>query len=162
MSRFKRLLGYGFALLLVMTAVDLWRSRDLPASAEVLDGLITLEGQAVDLAAQSQNEPVLLYVWASWCGVCRLVSPMVNMVPGPVMSIAIASGSQQKVRAYVQEKGYDFPVINDEHNRLASHLGIGVTPTLMVVHKGELRMATTGFTTLPGMMLRRWLVQSGA
>lgn len=158
MSRLKRLLGYALLMFMVMTAVDLWRSRDLPASAEVLGTLTTLDGNTVDLAAQSRQEPVLLYVWASWCGVCRLVSPMVNLVPGTVMSIAIASGSDQKVAAYMAGKGHDFEVINDADNRLARRLGIGVTPTLMVVHQGELKLATTGFTTLPGMLLRRWLV----
>ncbi len=161
MSWLKRLLGYALVLLVVMTAVDLWRSRSLPASADALDGLVTLQGKPVSLATQSQHEPVLLYVWASWCGVCRLVSPMVDLVPGRVMSIAIASGSREKVQAYMNDKGYDFPVINDENNRLARALGIGVTPTLMIVHKGELKLATTGFTTLPGMILRRWLVQFG-
>ncbi|WMC09739.1 redoxin family protein [Oceanimonas pelagia] len=161
MSRLKRLLGYGLMLLLVMTAVDLWRSRDLPASAEGLGELVTLDGKRVDLVAHSHNEPVLLYVWASWCGVCRLVSPMVDLVPGAVMTMAIASGSDQKVAAYLKDKGHDFAVINDENNRLARRLNIGVTPTLMVVHRGELKLATTGFTTLPGMMLRRWLVQIG-
>ncbi|WP_116473747.1 protein disulfide oxidoreductase [Zobellella maritima] len=157
----RRLLGYGLLVLMVMTAVDLWRSRDLPASADVLGELITLEGQSVDLADQSQKEPVLLYVWASWCGVCRFVSPMVDLVPGPVMSIAIASGDDRRVAAYMQARGHDFEVINDADNRLARTLGIGVTPTLMVVHKGQLKLATTGFTTLPGMMLRRWLVRLG-
>ncbi|NHI02183.1 protein disulfide oxidoreductase [Oceanimonas sp. MB9] len=161
MSRIKRLLGYGVMLLLVMTAVDLWRSRDLPASAGALSQLVTLKGEPVDLVAQSHHEPVLLYVWASWCGVCRVVSPMVDMVPGPVMSIAIASGSDQKVAAYMKDKGHDFEVINDTDNRLARALGIGVTPTLMVVHRGELKLATTGFTTLPGMILRRWLAELG-
>ena len=161
MKWLKGLLGYGLVLMLVMTAVDLWRSRDLPASADVLSQLVTLKGEPVDLVAQSHREPVLLYVWASWCGVCRFVSPMVDMVPGPVVSIAIASGSDQKVAAYMKDKGHDFAVVNDADNRLARQLGIGVTPTLMVVDKGELKLATTGFTTLPGMLLRRWVVQIG-
>ncbi|MDP5292651.1 protein disulfide oxidoreductase [Oceanimonas sp. CHS3-5] len=158
MRSLTRWLGYGLVGLVLMTAVDLWRSRDLPASAGILGEQITLKGQAVDLAAQSHSEPVLLYVWASWCGICRLVSPMVNLVPGPVMSIAIASGSDARVTAYMRGKGYDFAVINDADNRLARSLSIGVTPTLMVVHQGELKLATTGFTTLPGMLLRRWLI----
>lgn len=154
MKWLKNVLGYGLVLLVMMTAVDLWRSRDLPASAEGLGEVVTLEGTPVDLLALSQEQPVLLYIWASWCGVCRFVSPMVDMVPGPVMSIAIASGDDRRLAAYMQAKGYDFEVINDSDNRLARTLGIGVTPTLMVVHKGQLKLATTGFTTLPGMYLR--------
>ncbi|MBR9858993.1 MAG: protein disulfide oxidoreductase, partial [Gammaproteobacteria bacterium] len=143
----------------VVTAVDLWRSRDLPAEVAALGSMSTLNGDIINLDAMSRDQPVLVYVWASWCGVCRVVSPMVDMVGAPVVSIAIASGPNARVTGYVREKGYDFTVVNDEDNRLAQTLGINVTPTLMVAHNGELRFATTGITTLPGIYARLWLAR---
>lgn len=159
----RKRIGSGFIYLLliatVVTAVDLWRSRDLPAEVAALGSMSTLNGEIINLDAMSRDQPVLVYVWANWCGVCRVVSPMVDMVGAPVVSIAIASGPNARVTGYVREKGYDFAVVNDEDNRLAQTLGVSVTPTLMVAHNGELRFATAGITTLPGMVARLWLAR---
>ncbi|MBL1378760.1 protein disulfide oxidoreductase [Zobellella iuensis] len=158
-KRLRSAFGYLLLLIVVVSAVDLWRSRDMPTTLAVLGPLTTLEGKELDLAALSREEPVLIYVWASWCGICRFVSPMVNLVGEPLVSIAIASGPDARVTGYLAQHGYDFAVVNDEHHVLARRLGIQATPTLMVASKGELKYATTGFTTLPGIYLRLWLAK---
>ncbi|GHA26363.1 protein disulfide oxidoreductase [Oceanisphaera arctica] len=150
---------YLLMIMVVVTAVDLWRSKDLPTDIAALGAMTTLNGEVLDLKELSQDEPVLVYVWATWCGVCRVVSPMVDMVNTPVVSIALASGHDAKVAGYVRDKGYDFSVVNDEDHRLGQTLGISVTPTLMVAHKGQLRFATAGITILPGMVARLWLAR---
>lgn len=150
---------YLLIITVIVTAVDLWRSKDLPSEVAALGPLTTLQGETLDLAAISNEQPVLVYVWATWCGVCRVVSPMVDMVGEPVVSIALASGHDAKVAGYVREKGYDFSVVNDTDNRLGQTLGISVTPTLMVAYQGKLRFATAGITTLPGMVTRLWMAR---
>ena len=155
---------YLLLLMVIVTAVEMWRSQDLPADVAALGTMTTLACDELDVNAMSADKPVLVYVWASWCGVCRVVSPMVDMVKGdmvqsPVISIALSSGHDAKVAGYVREKEYQFSVVNDADNRLAQVLGIKVTPTLMVAYKGELRYATSGITTLPGMWARLWLAR---
>lgn len=150
---------YLLIIMVVVTAVDVWRSKDLPTDIAALGTLATLDGEVMDLEALSQEQPVLVYVWATWCGVCRIVSPMVEWVDAPVVSIALASGHDAKVAGYVRDKGYDFSVVNDADHRLGQTLGISVTPTLMVAHNGKLRFATAGITTLPGMYARLWLAR---
>lgn len=150
---------YLLLIMVIVTAVDVWRSQDLPTEVAALGTMTTLAGDDIDLNAMSAEQPVLVYVWASWCGVCRIVSPMVNMVNTPVVSIALSSGHDRKVSSYIREKGYQFSVVNDADNRLAQVLGIKVTPTLMVAYKGELRYVTSGITTLPGMLGRLWLAR---
>ncbi|WP_445400336.1 protein disulfide oxidoreductase [Zobellella sp. An-6] len=158
-KRLRSAVGYLLLLAVVVTAVDLWRNRDMPTALAVLGPLATLEGETINLAELSREQPVLIYVWASWCGVCRFISPMVDLVGDPVLSITIASGPDARVAGYMAHHGYDFAVVNDGHNQLARRLGIKATPTLMVASKGELEYATTGFTTLPGMYLRLWLAK---
>ncbi|WP_319781949.1 protein disulfide oxidoreductase [Oceanisphaera sp. IT1-181] len=157
LGRIGKAIAYLLLLMVIVTAVDVWRSQDLPTEVAALGTMTTLSGDEIDLGAMSAKQPVLVYVWASWCGVCRIVSPMVDMVGAPVVSIALSSGHDRKVSGYVREKGYDFSVVNDTDNHLGQTLGIRVTPTLMVAYKGELRYATAGITTLPGMYARLWV-----
>ena len=158
-GRIAKGLAYLLLLVVIITAVDVWRSQDLPTEVTTFGPMTTLTGEHIDLNTLSAEQPVLVYVWASWCGVCSIVSPMVNMLDAPVVSIALASGHDAKLAGYVQEKGYKFPVVNDTDNHLGQNLGIKVTPTLMVAYKGKLRYATSGITTLPGIQVRLWLAR---
>ncbi|GAA3536679.1 redoxin domain-containing protein [Zobellella aerophila] len=162
-KKLRSLAGYLLLLLAVITAIDIWRSQDIVAGTKTLGTLTTLDGQVLDLTALSEQQPVLVYVWASWCGVCRWVSPMVSLAARqlPVVGIAVTSGPEEKLTAYVDKHRLKFAVVNDGQARLARTLGIGVTPTLMVASHGKLDYITTGFTTLPGMFLRIWLAHIG-
>lgn len=142
---------------LISTLVDLWRSREIPQHLELGQHLHLLDGTPVDLLALSHEQPVLIYVWATWCGACRLVSPSVSWLAGgeyTVVSVAIASGDGARVAAYQQAKGYRFNTINDPRNQLAQAWGIRATPTLLILKNGEVVSSTTGITTPVGLWLR--------
>ena len=70
MTRLKRWLREALWLVLIAAAViwamDWLRAPQLPADL-AQQPLTSLQGE-VDLAALSQHRPVLVYVWATWCG----------------------------------------------------------------------------------------------
>ncbi|OAT31514.1 ScsD family copper-sensitivity suppressor [Buttiauxella brennerae ATCC 51605] len=142
----------------IVVLMDLWRAPKMPTSFDSTP-FHTLDGQQVTLQALSEERPLLLYFWASWCGVCRYTTPSVAQLVAEgenVMTIALRSGAPPEVNRWLEQKKVQLPVINDASGELSRNWQIGVTPTIVVLYKGEVVSSTTGWTTLWGMKLRLW------
>jgi Redoxin. len=161
-AKLQRWLREGIVLLLiagaVMLVVDQFRKPALPATF-ITQQLHTIDGQNVDIGALSAKRPLLVYVWATWCAVCRYTSPSVADIAkdgGNVMTVALRSGDDTALTRWLAKKQYAMPVVNDEQGALSRLWQIQVTPTVVVVYKGEVKSVTTGFTSGWGMKLRLW------
>ena len=140
-------------LLAVIAAFDWFRAPD--ARAVAATRLTTTQGQQVDF--QVQHQPTLLYVWAEWCGYCRHTSPAIERLHRSghrVVSVAMQSGTDAQVHAYMRAHGLTFPVVNDPDGEISEGLGVGVTPTIAIVSDGRMRLATSGWTSEVGLRLR--------
>lgn len=144
--------------LVISTLLDLWRSPTLPEGA--MSAPITLQdGTTTDLATLSRGKPLLVYYWASWCGVCRFTTPTVETLwqeGENVLTVALRSGSDAQLREGMAKKGLTFPTHNDESGALAARWQVGVTPTFLIVKNGELVSSTTGWSSGLGLTLRLW------
>ena len=89
--------------------------------------VITLTEQNFAQEVLQSDKPVLVDFWASWCGPCRMVSPIVD-------EIAEELGGKVKVGK----------VNVDEQRELAGEYGIMSIPTLMVVKNGEIVNTAVG------------------
>lgn len=65
------------------------------------------------------DRPVLLDFWASWCGPCRMVSPVVDEIADERSDILVG-----KVNV-------------DEQRELAAQFGVMSIPTLVVLKNGQ-------------------------
>lgn len=121
--------------------------------------MTSIDGNVHDIAALSQDRPLLIYVWATWCSICRYTTPAVNQLAeegGNVVSIAMRSGDNAKLERWVDKKQLKMPVINDANGALSQQWQVSVTPTLVVVSKGNVVSTTTGWTSYWGLKLRMW------
>ena len=89
------------------------------------------------------RQPTLLVFWASWCDVCQHELPKVHdlrekMKGKPFRIIAIGfKDSEENIRGYVKSHPnvFNFPVLYDPGDRVASRLGAQFTPTLFLLDK---------------------------
>ena len=72
------------------------------------------------------DQPVVLDFWASWCGPCRMVLPIVEQIAGERSDIKVG-----KINV-------------DEEQELARQFGIMTIPTLMVVKDGQVVNQSSG------------------
>ncbi|MGR5931081.1 protein disulfide oxidoreductase [Enterobacter asburiae] len=163
-SRLRRWVREGIIFVLLTLAVvwgvDRYRKPTLPASFSATP-MQSIDGNIHDIAALSQERPLLIYVWATWCSICRYTTPSVNKLAkegGNVVSIAVRSGDNAKLARWVEKKQLKIPVINDENGALSQQWQVSVTPTLVIVSKGHVVSTTTGWTSYWGLKLRMWWV----
>lgn len=78
------------------------------------------------LVLRAENK-VLLDFWATWCGPCQMIAPVLEEIAAENESITVAK------------------VDVDEERDLAIQFGIASIPTLLVMEKGEVKAKLIGF-----------------
>ncbi|MGD8172734.1 protein disulfide oxidoreductase [Vibrio sp. TRT 21S02] len=152
---------YALLSIVLAIAVDVWRTKDMPTeNAPPLSG-ITLSGEFIDAIEMSKNTPVIVYFWATWCAACKFVTPTIDWFNQSyqVIGVSLNSGENRRVSRYMDAHDYQFSNINDVTGDISKQWGILVTPTIIIIDKGEVKTVTTGVTTPWGLLARLWLTK---
>jgi thioredoxin 2 len=91
--------------------------------------------------AERASVPVLIDLWAPWCGPCRMVSPALEQLAAEM------AGRLKLVKVNV-----------DESPKLQQRFGVQAIPTLMVLRDGRVAARQAGAAPAPA--LRAWLEQT--
>jgi thiol-disulfide isomerase/thioredoxin len=158
-KRLPRLLLELLLLLVFVIALEAFLSRDAVSGRAPSFSGTTLGGEPFALE-QLRGAPAVVHFWATWCPVCNLEQGMVDSLAAdyPVITVAMQSGEEQEVAAYLAEQGVDYPVLNDPQGSLSRRYRVsGVPASFILDGNGEVRFVTRGYTSGLGMRLRLWL-----
>jgi thioredoxin 1 len=87
---------------------------------------IHLTAANFDTEVLKSDKPVLVDLWASWCGPCRMIAPVLDEIA--------ASDERFKITK----------IDTEAHPELASQLGVRALPTLMFFKDGALADQVVG------------------
>jgi thioredoxin 1 len=85
--------------------------------------------------------PVIVDMWAPWCGPCRMYSPIID---------EMAKEYEGKIK---------FVKVNvDENEKIAGKYNVSSIPTTLLIEKGELKAMSVG--ALPKDSLKKWIAKN--
>ena len=152
----RQALAMAATFIIVSLVLDWWRAPNVPPGVAALP-LQTIQGRQTTLAEAGGNRTAVLYFWGSWCGICRHTSPAVDKLSRqgiPVIGVALRSGSDEEVGAYLKTHGWQFDTVNDADGAWSGQWQVRVTPTIVLVKNGRVRHSTTGLSGYWGLRTR--------
>lgn len=102
----------------------------------------------VKTLADYEGEVVVLNIWATWCGPCRVEMPSIEALhralgPSGLKIVAVSiddPGSEQAIRDFTREYGLTFEILHDPSGKIRTqYQTTGVPETFVIGRDGVIR-----------------------
>ena len=154
----KEIASTAILVFVIANAVSFFRSPDIAdKNLPEINTLLT-DGELYSTLDYT-GKPLLIHFWATWCPTCKLEAANIQSLSQEygVLTIAVKSGSNEKINSYLKEHDLDFKVINDAKGQLSEQFSVPAFPTTFIYNKeGKLSFTEVGYTSTWGLYLRMW------
>lgn len=143
-----------FLLVFFASLTAFGQKEQFPTTARVYD----LQGKRINLKDYVQNgKPTIVSFWATWCAPCKLeLSTVADFYPDwqkkyGLQLIAISVDNQRtlpKVRTLVNQKRWDYIILNHPGNDLQTSLNFTTVPeTFLLDGQGNILYRHSGYVS---------------
>ncbi len=147
-------------LLFVMITLANYLRRPEPASAQLpLETIQLVHGNRYRL---QKGKPLVIHFWTTWCPACKLETDNIERLSKKynVLTIAVNSGSDEKVKEYLKQRDLTFKVLNDREGVWAKKFSVEAFPvTFFYDSQGKLQFIEVGYTTTAGLLARMAFIE---
>ncbi|MDJ0953813.1 MAG: TlpA disulfide reductase family protein [Acidimicrobiia bacterium] len=132
---------------------------NLPGDAEPAPNfaLTTFAGDTFDLSEHVANDgrPVILNLWASWCGPCRAEMPAIDTSASQHPEVAYIGvavmDNENDARAFAEEIGVTYPLAHDDGSVEDAYPVLGLPATIYINGDGTIAKTHFGVVTVESL-----------
>lgn len=145
-------------ILVISNILSYIRKPDLADSQLPKINELLISGEQFD-SNSYKGKPLLIHFWATWCPTCKAEADNIQRLSKyyNVITFAVKSGSNEKLTNYMNDRGFDYRVVNDEEGQWAKQFNIEGYPTTFIYDSsGQVSFSEVGYTSTLGLMFRMW------
>ena len=158
-SILKELILGAIAIFILSNIISYVRKPELSSTQLPQAEVMLLDSSSYTLKI---GKPLVIHFWTTWCKVCKLEAQNIETLSKKyeVLTIAVNSGDNAAIEAYMKERQLTFKVFNDVDSTWAKKFKVEVFPTTFIYDgKGELKFTEVGYTTTAGLLARLKLLE---
>lgn len=141
-------------LTILLNILSYYKSLDLNKQSFAFESLQLIDKEIFKV---KEDKPLLVYVWATWCPICKIESNHIQTLANDfeVLTIAVDSGVDEDLKNYLMENNFDFKVYNDKDRAVSSLMNIKGYPTIFIYDKQkQLQFTDVGYTSTFSLYLK--------
>jgi len=151
-------------IFIITNLVSIYKSKDVDAksSLKLLESRVDINGIEIEPLIK-QRKPLVINFWGTWCPVCNQEVSNIDKIAKDgdiiLITVAVNSGSDKEIKEFMEKKGVNFIVVNDNSGEIAKAFNISTYPTTIFYSPDRERVIKdSGYLTYGGYLIRKKLV----